>query len=232
MHECFPKHLRQRDRRRQCSSGSSLLIGTPMCPHYWCACPCIYRSFSLLFFLPNLLLQRNAHLHGLFCFLSEQHYFLQRILPGHPKPLPHILQHCALSDKMCNCFRWTKTASSILYDCRKCATHLRTSVLTNTCAWEQQDWNKTKKHKKANRKEWKWKEVQRAQKKESRRPNGSSGISSPRDRYSQKQWINYITNKTRTCTASTSPWGVVKSESTQITNVSNLCLQWQSIVHC
>ena len=42
---------------------------------------------------------------------------------------------------------------------------LITSVLSNPCAWEQQDWNKTKKHgKKVSRGKLMWKEAQWARK--------------------------------------------------------------------
>ena len=43
-----------------------------------------------------------------------------------------------------------------------------TSVIPNTLAWEQQDWNKTMKQRKKVRWEWMWKEVQRTRKKRSR----------------------------------------------------------------
>ena len=78
-----------------------------------------------------------------------------------------------------------------MYGNKKSATQAK--VFSHTRAWEQQEWNKTKKQKKkVRRDELVWKEVKQARKMKTRRLNYSSGLPSNWGRYALKKWMNYL----------------------------------------
>ena len=69
------------------------------------------------------------------------------------------------SSRICLIAR-AKKERTIQYGYRKWGTHARV-FSPNTCAWEQQEWNKMKKHTKVVRRQaWVWKKAKRARKKE------------------------------------------------------------------
>ena len=87
--------------------------------------------FHLSFFFPRLLQQPKVFHRLHFCLLFKQQYFRQRILPGHPKPPLHVLQHRALSDKTYNCLFHSSTQWIIHRSSMKICLHfcLRVFVL-------------------------------------------------------------------------------------------------------
>ena len=102
-----------------------------------------------------------------------------------------------------------------------------TSVVPNTCAWEQQEWNKTKTEEEGEKRRVIWREV----KKLSQRHNCSSGLPSSRSRYLPEQWMNYQTNLTYTYNPSTTPWGhTTKEEETSTTRLTHCHLLSQNTI--
>ena len=82
-----------------------------------------------------------------------------------------------------------------------------TSILPNTCAWDEYDLNKTKKH--ASRKEWSLKKIKLSRKKNpSAKRELRPTLQSPRGRYSPKKWMKFLTNLTYTYNPQTTPWGI------------------------